>query len=136
MDDELAPRALVVDDEEVIRRLLGRALEALGYRVVAASNGQEALDRYRETPDIEVVFLDLLMPVMDGFECAERLIETWPSCRVIICSGTLGTAPVLPSGTAGTLHKPFRVRDVRGVLEEVGVPVPAPDKRTANSIPA
>lgn len=136
MEDELAPKALVVDDEEVIRRMLGRALGALGYRVITAEHGQRALEQYRENPDIEVVFLDLLMPVMDGFECAERLIEEWPACKIVICSGTLGTAPVLPTGIAGTLHKPFRVREVRTVLEEICAPVPPEPARERSSIPA
>lgn len=63
---------LVVDDQKVNRTILSRGLEKENYRVVTASNGQEAIDCF-EKHDIDMVLLDALMPVMDGFEAAPKL---------------------------------------------------------------
>ena len=75
---------LIVDDEPVIRRLLGRLLAADGYRVVVAGNGKEALEVMQEDlPDL--VIMDLMMPVMGGLE----------ACREIRRSGLTRTLPVM-----------------------------------------
>lgn len=66
------PLILIVDDEKMMRILLRRALEKEGYRVVEATNGQEAIDAYqRIKPDL--VLLDAMMPIMDGFTCCAKL---------------------------------------------------------------
>ena len=63
----VASRALVVEDEEATRELIARFVRSEGWEVVEAGNGREALDRIAEgKPDL--IFLDLMMPVMDGFE--------------------------------------------------------------------
>jgi DNA-binding response OmpR family regulator len=67
-------RILVIDDDVIMLQLFQLALENEGYQVLTASSGQEGLDlAWRETPDL--VLLDLLMPVMDGFETCRRLRE-------------------------------------------------------------
>jgi adenylate cyclase len=72
---------LVVDDDRVNRTLLGRTLEALGHRVMTASNGREALDLLQAVePDI--VLLDIVMPVMDGITVLER-IKSDPALRSV-----------------------------------------------------
>jgi CheY-like chemotaxis protein len=64
---------LLVDDEPDIRASLKDVLESEGYRVVAASNGREALDRLHDMPRPCLILLDLMMPVMNGWEFAEAL---------------------------------------------------------------
>jgi CheY-like chemotaxis protein len=64
---------LVVDDEPDIRESLKEVLELEGYRVVAASNGREALDRLPDMSKPCVILLDLMMPVMNGWEFAEAV---------------------------------------------------------------
>ena len=59
-------RILVADDEELIRTLVRDFLENAGYEVLEASNGQEAVELFDSTPGIQVVILDLMMPVLDG----------------------------------------------------------------------
>ncbi len=68
------PRILVVDDEDRNLRLMEAMLIPLGYEVVLARDGLEALDKVRETPP-DVILLDVMMPKMDGFEVARRLKE-------------------------------------------------------------
>lgn len=66
------PLVLIVDDDKFMRIQLSRAMEQVGYQVVEASNGEEALAAYtRRKPDI--VLLDAMMPVMDGFTCCTHL---------------------------------------------------------------
>ena len=61
-------RILVVDDDPVVRRMWQRSLELANFDVTVACNGAEGLKRLREDPTVGVVLLDLMMPVMDGWE--------------------------------------------------------------------
>ena len=110
-------RVLVVDDDASIRELLSTALEEDGYEVVPAANGQDALavcERWR--PD--VIVLDLMMPVMTGFEVlsAMRVNERWAKIPVIVLTGTGGySADHL--GVAAALEKPFDIHQVKAAVE-------------------
>ena len=76
---------LVVDDDSETRKLLRRILEKEHYQVAEAGHGGEALDRVRERiPDL--IVLDLMMPIMDGFEFIVELrkVETWGAIPVIV----------------------------------------------------
>ena len=65
-------KILVVDDEDDVRNLLGLIFRDAGYEVITAVNGKEALQKAKaEKPDL--IFLDILMPVMDGFEACTQL---------------------------------------------------------------
>lgn len=77
---------LVVDDERDIRFMLRTMLEAFGQRVVGeASDGREAIELARRLqPD--VVVLDLMMPVLDGFRALPHLVEATPSARIVVCT--------------------------------------------------
>jgi CheY-like chemotaxis protein len=67
-----SPLVLVTDDDEDVRTLCQLQLELAGFRVSQAANGQEALDRARsDRPDL--ILLDVMMPVMDGWECLAEL---------------------------------------------------------------
>ena len=78
------PSILVVDDSDFIRRAVGKALGAEGYRVVTANDGAEALIllRHEDAPEIDIVLTDLNMPVMDG-ETLCRSIKSDPMLRAI-----------------------------------------------------
>ncbi|MBI5604314.1 MAG: two-component system response regulator [Deltaproteobacteria bacterium] len=71
---EPKPKILVVDDEERNLRLMEAMLIPLGYEVLKAQNGEEALNRVKENPP-DVILLDIMMPRMDGYEVARRLKE-------------------------------------------------------------
>jgi two-component system, cell cycle sensor histidine kinase and response regulator CckA len=82
------PTVLVVDDEEIIRKLLVAALESRGYRVLLAENGAEALNIFsRSAQDISLVLLDLVMPVMSGESVLPHLFLMKPDIRVMVSSG-------------------------------------------------
>jgi CheY-like chemotaxis protein len=71
--DESRPTILVVEDDADISDVVATSLEDQGYEVVLAANGQEALDKLRDgSPTPDLILLDLMMPVMDGFEFREE----------------------------------------------------------------
>lgn len=110
-------RLLVVDDDRTIREALRSALEDEGFTVAVAANGEEAIAKMRERPP-RLVFLDLMMPVLDGFEVLDRmrddpLLADVPVC---ICSAVAGWANLQ---ARFVLHKPFGVAAVIDVIDQV-----------------
>lgn len=80
------PRVLVVDDEEEIRGMLSRHFRFLGYDVLTAANGKEAL-RLLCKNRTEVVVSDIKMPVMDGIELLKEVKTQYPMIHVVIITG-------------------------------------------------
>jgi PAS domain S-box-containing protein len=111
---------LLAEDDEAVRTLNGRVLEARGYRVLAAANAAEALalaDRHGRPPDILVT--DVVMPGASGRDLARRMRERHPGLKVLFVSGYADEAP--PETSASFLQKPFtpeglvqRVREILG----------------------
>jgi len=102
---------LVVDDEDVIRSTTTDILESLGYETLTANNGEEALTVFREKRDlIDLVILDMIMPVMDGKDCFYALRKLSPHVRVVISSGFYEEGSVREmerDGLKVVLHKPY-----------------------------
>ena len=67
-------KILIVDDEEMIRKLIRKYALNEGYTVLEACNGQEAVDIALKE-DIRVIVMDVMMPVMDGFKAYQRILE-------------------------------------------------------------
>ncbi len=81
-------RVLLVEDQEAVRKLIRRTLEEEGYRVLVASDGQDALEQVAAEPSpIDILLTDVMMPRVDGPTLAARLRERWPKLRVIFTSG-------------------------------------------------
>jgi CheY-like chemotaxis protein len=103
---------LIVDDEDIIRRLASLALRTHGMRVVAAENGPDALSALAAEPDISAVILDLTMPVMNGEEALPLIKAMRPNLPIIISSG-FSEAEIARRfeswGVAGVLSKPYTV---------------------------
>lgn len=103
-------KILVVDDEEVIVRLLSMSLRSDGYETVTAGNGQEALEVFKaESPDIVVT--DIKMPVMDGLELLKKIKEIDADNEVIIVTGhgdIDSTITALQYGASDFINKPVR----------------------------
>ena len=110
---------LITDDREGIRNLLKEVLEASGYVVYTACNGQEALNRVKETK-IDLVFLDLKMSGMDGLETLRLLKKTTPTTIVIIMTayedGTV-LKDALRLGASCCISKPFDLDELKTVLK-------------------
>ena len=116
---------LLVDDEKSIRDLGKEVLTSVGYKVLAASTGREALDIYTKAQDeISLVILDLIMPEMGGKQCLEELLKINPAVKILIASGYLAsvsTGESLASGARGFISKPYNMnqllRSVRHTLD-------------------
>jgi two-component system response regulator AtoC len=106
---------LVVDDEEGLRHMLRLILERAGFEVVAASDGEEALTRLAQRPDIWVVLCDLRMPRLDGLGFLQRARERYPGLLVIMMSayGTTDTAiEAVKKGAYDFVSKPFKPDEI------------------------
>lgn len=114
---------LIVDDEEYLRVLCSRMLQRLGYNVLLAADGHQALAVYDEHRDgIAGVILDLVMPVMDGVEVLEKLRRLDPEVKIIMTSGYHEkelAARLAGRGIAGFLQKPYVMSDLGKVLGQV-----------------
>ena len=104
-------RVLLVDDDDKILRFLALKLKLFGYDLVTASNGQEALDMLGSSkPDI--IVLDILMPVMDGFEMLEKL-RSFSRLPVIVLSAKGDNADhALQLGANDFMSKPFKPEEL------------------------
>jgi CheY-like chemotaxis protein len=78
---------LVVDDEEMVRRVARVALEMHGHTILFAANGLEAIHQVRKHPEIDLVLLDLIMPVMGGEEAIDEILAARPGLRVLVSTG-------------------------------------------------
>ena len=114
---------LLVDDEEVILQVASQLLEKLGYTVFMAHNGREALDLYsQKAGEIDLVILDLIMPVMGGGETFQNLKKLNPGVKVLLSSGYSinGLAKeILDQGCRGFIQKPFALREISEKIREI-----------------
>jgi CheY-like chemotaxis protein len=102
---------LLVDDEELVRRSARRVLEKIGFRVLEAVNGSEAVELVAsERERISLVILDVIMPVMDGAEAFLRIRQIDPQIPVLVSSGYSREGKVdelLQRGASGFIEKPY-----------------------------
>ena len=106
-----APRILVVDDEETVRRVIGRMLEREGYRVVEAADGAAALETLaQDLEGVDLVITDHAMPKMTGIELATQMKDIRPDLPILLTSGFLDPSLLQGAREAGvfaTLDKPY-----------------------------
>jgi CheY-like chemotaxis protein len=111
---------LVVEDDDRVRRLTARRLEDLGYRVLEARHGAEALAVLGKTPGVELVFSDLVMPGgMSGFDLARQVRERWPEARIVLTSGysaELMNRADIAQLDLEVLRKPYRQSELARVF--------------------
>jgi PAS domain S-box-containing protein len=118
----IVPRGtiLIVDDEETVQAVAARMLEALGFAVLLASDGLQALQIYAQKRDtITAVLMDLTMPHLDGEEAFRELRRMDPHVRVLLMSGYNeqdAIARFVGKGLAGFIQKPFNVNDLKESL--------------------
>ncbi len=113
-------RILVVDDEPAVRLVLQRILEGLGYHVVTAANGQEALDKIPQL-NIRVVLLDIMMPGMSGMEVLQQITTNWPETCVIMVTAVADAQTAIEAMKLGAydyITKPFMRDDVAQKVQE------------------
>jgi CheY-like chemotaxis protein len=113
---------LLVDDEEPLREVMAEALrDVLGYPILEARDGLEALDLFRERGDeIALVLMDAKMPRMTGTESFQRMKEIRPDLKAILCSGygeEFGQSTAQGFGFRGFLKKPFSLSALEEAIQ-------------------
>ncbi len=113
---------LLVDDEEMVRSVALAFLEELGWEVIEAADGQQALDLYgRHQQRIDVVMLDMEMPGRRGIELLREMKLLNPNVIAILCSGYVRDGSVqqlIAEGFRAQLCKPYRLAELQRVLED------------------
>ena len=114
---------LLVDDEEMIIDVGAQVLKKLGYEVLTARHGKQAVEVYQQNSQrIAIVILDLIMPEMGGSETYDRLKEIDPDVKVLLSSGySLGgqATEILNRGCDGFIQKPFSLKDLSQKLRQI-----------------
>jgi PAS domain S-box-containing protein len=121
--ESLRGTVLVVDDEESVRRTVSRVLEVLGCKVLRAEDGTVAVQYVRESSiPIDLVLLDLTMPILDGVQTLHELRRMRPDLPVILMSGFAEVHALAKFGQhnlSGFLQKPFTIDEVQRRVAEV-----------------
>lgn len=114
---------LVVDDESILRLTAKASLESLGYTVLLAEDGIEAIEIYKScSSSIDLVLLDMVMPKMNGRECFKQLRSINPEAKIILASGFSQEKDVhtmMQEGLAGFIRKPYRKWELSRMIAKV-----------------
>ena len=125
---------LVVEDDENVRTMTAESLHELGYTVLQAASGMEALLLLEENAAVDLIFTDIVMPQMSGRQLADVVQEKWPAIRILYTTGYTRNAivhnGVLDHGVS-LLAKPFSLEQLAHKIRELlNVPVRMEDERT------
>ncbi len=118
---------LVVDDEPAVRETLAEMLEVMGHRVLLAESGENALQTLAGN-NCDLVFTDLAMPDMDGWETTREIRKRWPEMNVVLVTG-YGTGTLAPTGedhlVNGIIGKPFDFSQISQTILSILADEPA-----------
>ena len=125
-------KILVMDDEDLVRNVAGKMLEFIGYQVITARNGEEALTLYHShrsaVQPFDAVILDWMVPDgLDGFKTMERLRAMDPDAKGILSSGypDQDEETRTAAGFSAVIGKPYELKTLKEILERVVGKAPA-----------
>ena len=114
---------LLVDDQETVWDFLIEALQNLGYSVILAENGLDAVEICKQNPgEIDLVLLDMIMPKLGGHGAFYQIKEVDPNIKILLSSGFVAQEAVddlLANGAAGFLPKPHRIKTLAEELRRI-----------------
>jgi len=114
---------LFVDDEKDLRNLAKKMLENLGYKVITAIDGNDALQKYKENKaNIDLTLLDMIMPNKSGKETFYEIKKINPKAKILLSSGYSiddVASKILKDGAVGFLPKPFKLNDLSAILNKI-----------------
>ncbi|MBW1793676.1 MAG: response regulator [Deltaproteobacteria bacterium] len=114
---------LLVDDDETVIVIAGEIMESMGYKVLLARSGKEAIEVYKKNKDrIDMVVLDMVMPEMSGGEAYDRIKEINPNIKALLASGYSMDGQgqqILERGCNGYIQKPFNIEQLSHKLREI-----------------
>jgi CheY-like chemotaxis protein len=108
------PKILIVDDDPEVRSIVAEFLEDLGYDVLQARGGAQALDLQERTSNLRMIITDIRMPDMSGIELAKLATQRQKDLKIILMSGYFVSQQV----ERRFLRKPFRMRDLETAVRE------------------
>lgn len=117
---------LVVDDSKMARKMLLKALKELDIgteSIIECSNGQEAVDQYKEN-SFDICFMDLTMPVLNGFEATKAIYEYDKNAKIIIVSADIQDSSMRiakENGAIGFIKKPVNSDNLSIMLNKLGL---------------
>jgi two-component system, cell cycle sensor histidine kinase and response regulator CckA len=113
---------LLIDDERHLRDMAKRLLEGLGYRVVLAETGDEAVELYRRLhPGISLVILDVMLVGMSSTETLDRLREISGAVKILVSSGYASSGEprhLLSKGVCGFIQKPYGIEEINQAIRQ------------------
>ncbi len=114
---------LLIDDEEMIIKVGGELLQELGYKVISARSGEEAIKLYKKNVDkIDLVVMDMIMPGMGGGETFDSLKAINPDIKVLLSSGYSingQASKILERGCDGFIQKPFNLNQLSEKIQQI-----------------
>ena len=121
----MAKRALVVDDSKTIRLILSRFLHELGFQVLEAADGRQALDRLHQEGALDLALVDWNMPLMNGYEFlvqmrADHAYDNVPVMMVTTENELSHVAQALEAGATEYVMKPFNLEIITEKLRMAG----------------
>jgi DNA-binding response OmpR family regulator len=124
MSDSDSPKTiLIIDDEEMIREIAHDMLSHLGYNIILAADGEEAIEIFRKNyQSIDMVLVDLIMPKMNGAVCLQKLKEINKETPIIVASGITEVSKkksVLEMGAHDYLEKPYSIKSLKEICLSV-----------------
>jgi two-component system cell cycle sensor histidine kinase/response regulator CckA len=115
-------RLLVVEDEAAVRRAVQRNLQRLGYQVIAAQDGEDALRIAESLDGVDLLLSDVVMPGIDGPELACRLRAKWPQLPVLFVTGYSADRLARSGAVAArdrVLEKPYQLTELNRTIREM-----------------
>jgi CheY-like chemotaxis protein len=129
-------KVLIVDDEPHIREMMRLTLEAAGYEVGEAADGEEGLARFGDGGGYDVVLLDQKMPGLDGLETMRRLLARTPDARIVIVTAFASVELAVDAmrlGATNFLRKPMTPEALRGAVASALTDRPVRRERRTSS---
>jgi len=115
-------KVLIVDDSKVARMFVGKIIKKLGHEIIGeAQNGQDGFEKYKELkPDI--VFSDIEMPILDGYEGLEKIIDFDSNAKVIMITSVVNTQiiqKIMALGAKDSLKKPITEDKLKKIFDDL-----------------
>jgi CheY-like chemotaxis protein len=114
---------LLVDDESIVINVCKEMIEKLGYDVITAKSGKQAVDTFREkSEDIDLIILDMIMPGMDGDQTFDQLREINSSIPILLSSGyslNSQAKKIMEKGCNGFIQKPFLITQLSEKIQNI-----------------
>lgn len=110
---------LLADDDDAVRISAGEVLRSLGYHVLTAANGREAVELFEAHPEIDLLIFDVVMPEMGGMEALQEIRKKAPGIKVIFSTGYASSEKIRATGNVEVLYKPFQPHVLAQIIRKV-----------------